>query len=88
MSKVYNAKDAISILKQKGIGRYRCAFCGSPNFSIQDQVANINIGTELGHLELGNHIPAAIMVCTNCGNLQFFALGMLGMLNSKGGDKE
>lgn len=86
--KEFNPQEVIQFLQQKGIRNYKCPICQGNNFSIQNEIATISITDKLNTVQLGNHVPSAIMVCKNCGNLQFFALGTMGLLGSKGGGKE
>lgn len=81
MEKKYDATLAIKKLKERGIGNYICPFCQGRQFSVQEQLATISISSDVHSVELGHYIPAAILVCNQCGNLSFFALAGLGMLD-------
>ncbi len=84
MSK-YNNKDFINALTKKMNDHKirRCPYCGNEKFSSPEQFATILINDDLLALNLGPSIPAGILVCENCGHIDFFALGALGLLNKK-----
>ena len=62
-----------------GLGK--CPRCGHPKFSVLDRIAKLDLhGLTANHiLELGLNVPAAILVCNNCGFLSMHALGVLGL---------
>lgn len=91
MDNKYDARQAIKKLQQRGIGNYVCPFCQGREFSVQEQLATISISDDIKHLNIGHYIPSAILVCSKCGNLSFFALAALGMLekgDSSNGEKD
>lgn len=65
-----------------------CERCGQPNFSILDGFINLPLTQEVSENEIigGPQVPCAVITCNNCGNLSYFALGALGLLEqNKGG---
>jgi hypothetical protein len=70
--------------KMNGIQIPDCSYCGGKKFTSTDKFANIIIGEELGGINLGPNIPCGMVVCENCGHIEFFALGSLGLLKNKG----
>ncbi len=85
MSK-YEPKDFISALgkKIKGGNIPNCQYCGGRKFTSTDKFATILIGDELSGINLGPNIPSGMVICENCGHVEFFALGSLGLLNKEG----
>lgn len=68
------------IRKTNGRGIPLCPYCGSSQFTSTDKLATILIGDELDGVSLGPSIPAGMVICENCGHMDFFALGALGLL--------
>ncbi len=60
-----------------------CRFCGCNQFTTTDSFGSILIGKDMNGLSLGPTIPTGIIICENCGHIEFFALGALGLLDSK-----
>ena len=85
----YNSQDFIKAFTQKtGGGRIpQCPYCGATKFTTMDQYATILIGTELGNINLGPSVPSGMLICEKCGHIEFFALGVLGLLSDKGDAK-
>lgn len=89
MSK-YDPKEFISALGKKMNGRNvpNCPYCGGQKFTSTDKFATILIGDEMSGINLGPNIPSGMIVCENCGHIEFFALGSLGLLSNKGETKD
>lgn len=81
MSK-YNPNEFIAALGAKMNGRNvpNCPYCGGNKFTTTQSFATILIGDDTKNISLGPNIPAGIVVCENCGHMEFFALGSLGLL--------
>lgn len=85
MKEKYNSQEFINILNiRKGERQAKCPFCGSKNFTATDSLAAIMISQDRDNLSLGPCIPSGMLICTNCGHIDFFSLGVLGLLK-KGG---
>ena len=67
-----------------GRGIPNCPYCGGQTFTSTDKFATILIGEDIHSINLGPSIPSGILVCANCGHIEFFALGSLGLLKNKG----
>lgn len=66
----------------------RCPMCTHETFSLVGGYLGNPLQPQLGGLTLGGPlIPTAAIVCENCGFLSQHALGSLGLLPPKGGDK-
>ena len=61
-----------------------CPYCGGNSFSTPEQFASIIAGNELPGINLGVSIPSGMVICKNCGHIEFFALGALGLLSKEG----
>ena len=58
-----------------------CEICGQNNWSVVDQAASVQLTDLSGGFRIPPpQIPAAALVCNNCGNIRLFALGALGLL--------
>lgn len=69
----------------------KCPFCGGSDYTTPEQVATIPVGHSFRGLSIGQTAPCAMVVCTKCGHVDYFALGMLGILprtNKEGGQNE
>lgn len=70
--------------RTKGRGIPSCPFCGGQKFSSPSKVAQMIIGDDLDALSIGPSVPAGMVICSNCGHIDFFAIGVLGMLTADG----
>ena len=88
MDDKYNASTFITTLKERMQSRAmpKCPFCSGSNYTTPEQVGTIPVGRSFAGLSVGQTVPCAMIVCTKCGHVDYFALGMLGLLPS--GDKE
>lgn len=64
----------------------KCPFCDHDKFTTTDSLSSILIGKDLNGVSLGPTIPAGMLICEKCGHIEFFALGVLGLLPTKGDD--
>lgn len=77
----------IKTLTEKGV-RLPCPRCGNPSFTLIDGYFNELIQNDLNTLKIGGpSIPSIITACTRCGYLSQHALGALGLLPAKDGQK-
>lgn len=78
----YKPNDFISAINKKiGSGNLpACPLCGKRKYTTTDQLATILIGTQFDEINIGPSIPAGMMICENCGHIDFVALGALGLL--------
>ena len=88
MKKKFDSQQALRILRERGIGRYTCIVCSGREFELHNEVTTLNVTDDVSSIRLGTYIPAAALICKNCGNIQLFALGTLGMMNADDGDGE
>src|SRR5579864_1445952 len=58
-----------------------CEVCQVNNWAVTDQPVSLAL-TDLspGVVIPAPHIPAAVLICNNCGNVRLHALGTLGLL--------
>lgn len=84
MSK-YNPKDFIAALEKKLNGHEipNCPYCGGDKFTTTQNFATILIGDDINNINLGPTIPAGMVICENCGHMEFFAMGPLGLLQTE-----
>ena len=93
MDDKYNASAFIAALNARMLSRAmpKCPFCGGSNYTTPEQVATIPVGLSFAGLSVGQTAPCAMIVCTKCGHVDYFALGMLGLLpnaDKEGGQDE
>lgn len=83
-------------VKKMGRG-FRCPMCGHEHFVLLDSYLRNDIQEDLNAVMLGGpSIPAAAIVCSNCGFISQHALGVLGLMppnptpapESKGGSAQ
>ena len=60
-----------------------CPYCGCEKFTTTISLAAILIGEEIDNLSIGPCIPSGMLICEQCGRIEFFALGALGMNENK-----
>lgn len=60
-----------------------CPYCGGNKFTTTQSFATILIGDDTKNISLGPNIPAGVVVCENCGHMEFFAMGSLGLLKAE-----
>ncbi len=83
MSK-YNPDQFIEEISKKISNRtIVCPYCGGVKFTTTDSMANILLNKDLGTLNIGPSMPCGMIICENCGHVEFFALGMLGLLKKR-----
>lgn len=63
-----------------------CPFCGGQKYTTTNNLAAILIGDDVENLSLGPHIPSGMLICENCGHIDFFALGSLGLMEKEHSD--
>lgn len=87
MSK-YNPTEFIKTFFEKTHrkGFPNCPYCGGQKFTSTDKYAAILIGEDLKNVSIGPTVPAGMVICENCGHIEFFALGALGLLNRPEGE--
>lgn len=62
-----------------------CPYCGNTQFTSTDSLASILIGKDCKSISIGPSIPAGMIICQQCGHIEFFALGALELLNQEDG---
>ena len=77
----YNNQKFGSALTAKINGKVVvCPVCGGIHFNVPEQMANVIIGDSFEGIQIGQSIPSGMLICNNCGHIEFFALGALGLL--------
>ena len=85
----YDPNNFIKVLTEKIQGKEypSCPICGGDQFAAAEKCATLPISAEVGNMFLGPNITAGAIICQSCGHMEFFALGVLNLLN-KEGDKD
>jgi ribosomal protein L37E len=70
-----------NILTERGAIK-PCSRCGNDKFLIVDGFSAVSLQDNLEEYTLGDmNIPCTISVCKKCGNMNFHALGALGLMD-------
>lgn len=78
-----STEEIIGKLSEKG-ANHPCARCGKEDFELITTTL-VPIQVKMGITSVGGEsIPAAVVACSNCGNLSYHALGALGLLERSG----
>ena len=88
MSEIPDLKEKLlEKLKERGVTPL-CELCQQNDWAVVETPVAIQISNRTGGLVIPQpHIPAAALVCNNCGNIRTLALGPLGLLSqSSSGD--
>lgn len=89
--KSYDSSEFVRVLQEKSKGKSlpRCPYCDGLDFTTPEEMATIFIAKDFNGVQIGPTVPSAMIICKTCGHINFFALGVLGMLPSvKKEDKE
>lgn len=84
-------EEIVAALKDRKADR-PCERCGAIAFTVLDRFVKVEQHPDLKSVYIaGPMIPCAAIVCNNCGNVNFHALGPLGLMhlvnsNDEGGN--
>ena len=85
--KDYKPSDFIDVLNKRIINKpIKCPYCGGRKFTSTDSSAAILVSKKVSGVSVSSieaYIPSGMLICENCGHVEFFALGSLG-LNTEG----
>jgi hypothetical protein len=80
-----NYRDQLILALQQRKAKTTCEVCEQNNWAIVDQAIGLPITDLSGNVIIPSpQIPAACLICNNCGNIRLFALGALGLLPGVG----
>ena len=73
----------LQALASSGV-QLECELCGKNNWVFAEQALSLTV-TDLtdSHENPSPQIPAATVICNNCGNIRMHSLGVLGLLDSE-----
>lgn len=82
-------KKIIQELESRGV-KNSCPRCSNSNFVLLDGYFNHPIQPELsnGMVIGGPSVPAVVTACSRCGFLSTHAMGVLGLLDKNGNNKD
>ena len=83
MSDTFPSDQFLHTIQTKCPNPQPCPFCGGQHFSSLQQFANLPVQSDQDGFSLGQSLPCGVLICTNCGHVNFFALAALGL--KKGG---
>ena len=76
-----NYRDQLLLALQQRKAKSICQVCERNDWTIVDQAIGLPITDLSGSVIIPSpQIPAACLICNNCGNVRLFALGALGLL--------
>lgn len=90
MSTPYSSSEfRTTLLKRLNNHLPPCKMCGGMNFTTSDEYLALLSEKEYGRLNIGPTVPVGVIICTHCGHVEFFSLGILGLLpkDNVGGGK-
>lgn len=83
MSK-YEPQKFLDALNQKAPNKQLvCPYCGGSQFTTPKEFASLLINSEMSNINIGPTIPSGMIICSKCGHMDFFALGILNLLEKK-----
>jgi predicted nucleic-acid-binding Zn-ribbon protein len=86
MSVLYSESDFLKAISSKCPNPQPCPFCGSLDYVSDSEMAMISVQKKTDGIRIGKSIPCGLLLCHNCGYVNFFALGALGLLPKNDGD--
>ncbi len=86
IDKKYNSSDFIHKLKENTDGHSLpcCRYCGGSDYTTPAEMATIFVANNFNGLQIGPTVPCAMVICKKCGHVDFFAIGILGLLPEDG----
>ena len=77
----YGQKTLIELALKRKNALLPCSRCGHNTFSVLDKYGRIELQDDFKTVLLGGpSIPCAIVICNNCGHVDFHALGSLDLM--------
>lgn len=87
--KKYQPREFLDALQRKMNRKYpSCPFCGHAQHATTETFASILVGEDMELIEVKKRIPSGIVICENCGHIDFFALGYLDLLGTENDEDE
>ena len=81
MANEYSASAFRKVLFERLNGALpKCSICGGNSFTTPDDYTSLLSQNDFSNLSIGRNVPAAMIVCKQCGHIEFFSLGILGLL--------
>ena len=59
-----------------------CTICGHNQFTMTNDFVSHFCQNTYGTISIGKNVPTGFIICNNCGHIEFFSLGVLGLLNA------
>ena len=78
--KEFNQNDFIDALQRKFPSGQKCSACNGMQFIVGKEYATIYLGKSFDSITLGPNIPAGVLVCSQCGHIELFSLGIMGLM--------
>ena len=60
-----------------------CPYCGGKHFNTTENFAVILVNNDYSSFNIGPSIPTGMVICENCGHIDFFALGALNKIKEE-----
>lgn len=65
-----------------------CRFCGGQKFTTTHNMTTLLVNGDFDSISLGTTVPAGMLICERCGHIEFFSLGVLGLIKKKDGKED
>lgn len=81
-------KQIINVLNQR-VGGFVCPICHQARYTFVDGYTVDPVQEDYKGIQLGGRmIPSVMLVCGNCGHIDRFSLGVLGLMEKEGLSEE
>ena len=78
----YNPDMFISAITHKIGQDFICPYCKGKSFTTTEYFASILINKKISEINIGPSIPSGMLICRNCGHVDFFALAPLRLVQN------
>lgn len=68
-----------ALLKKLNNKLPKCTMCGNDKYILSEDFTSLFSQNDLKSISIGKYVPAGVIICRNCGHIELFALGMLGL---------
>lgn len=85
----FSESEFLEALQSKIVPSLTCPICGGTQFTTYPKFTSMPVQERIGGAEFGSYVPCGILICKNCGRIDLFSLGALGIgaSNSESGER-
>lgn len=77
---MYSQDRFLKAINEKAENPQNCIFCGNGKYGVVDQMVMLFAKSSLNSAIINQSIPCGVIICKECGHVNLFALGVLGLL--------